>query len=204
MVVWVKFQLHFMQEFLKLLYLCTVKISEVFGFLFSSFLLTRAVYNMCILLIDVQAKSPIKTLDELSVTEVLPSLYFPSIMERSEMESLNGSLSCSKTSDHELPANYLDTSRMSIQKNSTDCCQGFGHRSRHRCYVITARARSFLYHQVHFLLFHASLHGLAFLLFICFTPFPIFILSIDRSVLFFVELSCVIRKRRHCSIYVLW
>ncbi|CAL9778371.1 unnamed protein product [Musa acuminata subsp. burmannicoides] len=95
-----------------------------------------------------QAKSPIKTLDELSVAEVLPSLYFPSIMERSEMESLNGSLSCSKTSDHELPANYLDTSRMSIQKNSTDCCQGFGHRSRHRCYVITARARSFLYHQV--------------------------------------------------------
>lgn len=137
-----------------------------------------------------QAKSPIKTLDELSVTEVLPSLYFPSIMERSEMESLNGSLSCSKTSDHELPANYLDTSHMSIQKNSTDCCQGFGHRSRHRCYVITARARSFLYHQVHFLLFHASLHDLAFLLFICFTPFPIFILSIDRSVFFFGIIMC--------------
>nr|XP_009416955.1 PREDICTED: uncharacterized protein LOC103997456 isoform X2 [Musa acuminata subsp. malaccensis] len=99
-------------------------------------------------ILAMKAKSPIKTLDELSVTEVLPSLYFPSIMERSEMESLNGSLSCSKTSDHELPANYLDTSGMSIQKNSTDCCQGFGHRSRHRCYVITARARSFLYHQV--------------------------------------------------------
>nr|CAD1842106.1 unnamed protein product [Ananas comosus var. bracteatus] len=62
----------------------------------------------------IQANSPIRTLDELTVTEVFPALYFPSIVESVVLK--NGQI--------------------------------FGHRSKHRCYVITARARSFLYHQV--------------------------------------------------------
>ncbi|WOL14266.1 hypothetical protein Cni_G23046 [Canna indica] len=94
-----------------------------------------------------QAKSPIKTLDELSITEIFPSLYFPSPIERSEMESTNGSLVYSKTSDHDSSANSLDTSFIDMVNSS----QGFGQRSKHRCYVITARARSFLYHQVRFM-----------------------------------------------------
>lgn len=55
-----------------------------------------------------QAKSPIKTLDELHISEVTPSSYFPSM--------------------------------------NTD--PSFGQRKSHRCFIITARAPSFLYHQV--------------------------------------------------------
>lgn len=65
-----------------------------------------------------QAKSPVRTLDELTVTEVASSPYFPSGLKR----ELNG---------------------------ETD--QGFGSRKGHRCFVVTARARSFLYHQVRLL-----------------------------------------------------
>ncbi|KAL0365000.1 UNVERIFIED_CONTAM: tRNA pseudouridine synthase A [Sesamum angustifolium] len=72
-----------------------------------------------------QAKSPIRTLEELTVTEVASSPYFPSILEREQ-------------------SNYA--------KSGTDSpcipgAHGFGVRQRHHCFVVTARARSFLYHQ---------------------------------------------------------
>ncbi|CAI0375173.1 unnamed protein product, partial [Linum tenue] len=75
-----------------------------------------------------QAKSPIRTLDELSVTEVAPTPYFPSIIEREH------------TNAHVEDA-----------LNSHKTGSGFGIRRRHRCYVITARGRAFLYHQVRLL-----------------------------------------------------
>lgn len=86
-----------------------------------------------------QANSPMRTLEELAVTEMLPALYFPSIMERSATELLD-----------------LDTSRrISTSSDASDAKtvksengREFGHRLRHRCFVVTARSRSFLYHQV--------------------------------------------------------
>lgn len=109
------------------------------------------VINLSISLTDAQANSPIKTLDELNVTEVFPSLYFPSILERTEMESLNGHHS--KTSELESSTECSNASHMSVGKCNAESDREFGQRSRHRCYVITARARSFLYHQVHYLFF---------------------------------------------------
>ncbi|XP_073123714.1 uncharacterized protein [Henckelia pumila] len=65
-----------------------------------------------------QAKSPVRTLDELTVAEVASSPYFPSGLKR----------------------------ELSGEPN-----QGFGSRKGHRSFVVTARARSFLYHQVRLL-----------------------------------------------------
>jgi tRNA pseudouridine38-40 synthase len=87
-----------------------------------------------------QAKSPVKTLDELTVTEVFPSMFFPSSLERSEMELPDGSLV------------YSGASLMGSSGEGSDAVckngQEFGKRIRHRCFVVTARAKSFLYHQV--------------------------------------------------------
>ncbi|KAG6531240.1 tRNA pseudouridine synthase A-like [Zingiber officinale] len=91
-----------------------------------------------------QAKSPIKTLDELSITETFPSLHFPSLLERSQLESTDGCLIHSEKSGHGSPPSSLDITWVGLQ----GCNQGFGQKPRHRCYVIAARARSFLYHQV--------------------------------------------------------
>lgn len=75
-----------------------------------------------------QANSPMRTLDELDVCEVISTPYFPSSMERKQRqgkeEGENGVL------------------------HSESYEVGFGIRRRHRCFVVTARARSFLYHQV--------------------------------------------------------
>ncbi|CAI0439485.1 unnamed protein product [Linum tenue] len=79
-----------------------------------------------------QAKSPIRTLDELSITEVVPTPCFPSIMER-EHNSAHG----------EDASNNDKVGVPSFEAGSV-----FGIRKRHRCYVIAARGRSFLYHQV--------------------------------------------------------
>lgn len=69
-----------------------------------------------------------RTLDELDVCEVVSTPYFPSSMERKQRqgkeEGENGVL------------------------HSESYEVGFGIRRRHRCFVVTARARSFLYHQV--------------------------------------------------------
>ncbi|XP_073012825.1 uncharacterized protein [Typha latifolia] len=95
-----------------------------------------------------QAKSPIRTLDELSVTEVLPYLFFPSILERSDMQSSDELIVSSKISEVEPSRGYSNSSDVTMKKCGAKNPQEFGQRSRHRCYVITARARSFLYHQV--------------------------------------------------------
>ncbi|KAM7251656.1 hypothetical protein ACFE04_023539 [Oxalis oulophora] len=74
-----------------------------------------------------QAKSPIRTLDELHVSEVASSPYFPSIMERTQ-NNLNGE-------EHHV-----------FGTNSA-----FGIKQGHRCFVVKARSRSFLYHQIRLL-----------------------------------------------------
>ncbi|XP_047176984.1 tRNA pseudouridine synthase A isoform X2 [Vigna umbellata] len=96
-----------------------------------------------------QAKSPIRTLDELSVTEVIESPYFPSVMDRERHNKVSSDL-----------RGYPSNSGTDIAPSSSPCIDklttssedvGFGKRRRHRCLVVTARARSFLYHQVRLL-----------------------------------------------------
>lgn len=86
-----------------------------------------------------QAKSPVKTLDELNVTEVLPTPYFPSITER-EQNNLTG---------EGLQAGLSTDDKVECFNGRTNL--GFGMQRKHRCLVVTARARSFLYHQVRLL-----------------------------------------------------
>ncbi|OQU78889.1 hypothetical protein SORBI_3008G068100 [Sorghum bicolor] len=95
-----------------------------------------------------QANSPMRTLDELSVTEVFPFMFFPSSVERSQLESSNGSLVYSRTPDIESSGKGSDLCCTSSVKSELENGEDFGKRSRHRCFVVTARARSFLYHQV--------------------------------------------------------
>ena len=97
----------------------------------------------CRILFCLQAKSPVKTLDELNVSEVAPTPYFPSIMERNQ----NGST-------HEDTRCFNSESNLGFNSESN---LGFGMRRKHRCLVVTARAQSFLYHQVGFLLVQPSL-----------------------------------------------
>jgi tRNA pseudouridine38-40 synthase len=95
-----------------------------------------------------QAKSPVKTLDELTVTEVFPFMFFPSSLERSEMESPDGSLVYSGASLMGSSGEGSDNSSTTSAKSVSENGQEFGKRLRHRCFVVTARAQSFLYHQV--------------------------------------------------------
>jgi len=95
-----------------------------------------------------QANSPMRTLDELTVTEVFPFMFFPSSIERSEMESSDGSLVYSRTLALESSEKESDGSCSSSGKSETENRKEFGSRLRHHCFVVTARARSFLYHQV--------------------------------------------------------
>ncbi|KAK8940913.1 hypothetical protein KSP39_PZI010007 [Platanthera zijinensis] len=85
-----------------------------------------------------QATSPFRTLDELSVSEVAPFLCFPSISERRDMSFKSSSGSSS-------------SSNVALRKCSNESIGIFGERRRHRCFVITSRSRSFLYHQVRLL-----------------------------------------------------
>jgi tRNA pseudouridine38-40 synthase len=98
--------------------------------------------------IGCQAKSPVKTLDELTVTEVFPFMFFPSSLERSEMESPDGSLVYSGPSLTGPSGEGSDASSTTSGKSACENGQEFGKRLRHRCFVVTARAQSFLYHQV--------------------------------------------------------
>ena len=76
------------------------------------------------------------------------SCFFPSSGERSEMEASNGSLVYSRTPDIESSGKGSDGSCTNSVKSELENGEDFGKRSRHRCFVVTARARSFLYHQV--------------------------------------------------------
>ncbi|XP_010544081.1 PREDICTED: uncharacterized protein LOC104816809 [Tarenaya hassleriana] len=88
-----------------------------------------------------QAKSPVRTLDELNVTEVPSTPYFPSIMERAHGNLNSGHPSACFSQP--------DTETVGVAESTNG--DAFGVRRRHRCYVITARARAFLYHQVRLL-----------------------------------------------------
>lgn len=89
-----------------------------------------------------QAKSPIRTIDELSVTEVLPTPYFPTAAERRQNSLERGDCEVfSRISD-------IEPTGGSAEINDSAADFGFGSKKKHRCYVVTARARAFLYHQV--------------------------------------------------------
>ncbi|XP_050882543.1 uncharacterized protein LOC127085971 isoform X2 [Lathyrus oleraceus] len=96
-----------------------------------------------------QAKSPIRTLDELSIVEVIPSPYFPSLMDRERQikvaDDIHGFHSKSESA---IP---LGSSARIDEVRASNEDVGFGKRRYHRCLVVTARARAFLYHQVRLL-----------------------------------------------------
>ncbi|KAL1214230.1 hypothetical protein V5N11_034757 [Cardamine amara subsp. amara] len=94
-----------------------------------------------------QAKSPMRSLDELNVTEVPSTPYFPSITERGCNLKNGDPLACSsqtKTKTAGVTTNVGDV----VGSTNGD---SFGIRRQHRCYVVTARSRGFLYHQVRLL-----------------------------------------------------
>ncbi|GMP39413.1 hypothetical protein CsSME_00010257 [Camellia sinensis var. sinensis] len=96
-----------------------------------------------------QAKSPIRTLDEFGVMEVVSTPYFPSIVER-EQSSFIGEdpFACSSESKTDLPHGSLISTEDKVKTSNGESNDGFAVRRRHRCFVVTARARSFLYHQI--------------------------------------------------------
>lgn len=104
-----------------------------------------------------QAKSPMRTLDELDVSEVVSNPYFPSIIERRQNDRTQEDLHASSNkSETDLPLSSISIDDKARGFNGgTDL--GFGIRRRHRCFVVTARSRSFLYHQVIYL-FHMLLY----------------------------------------------
>ncbi|CAA2998543.1 uncharacterized protein LOC111410732 isoform X1 [Olea europaea var. sylvestris] len=98
-----------------------------------------------------QAKSPIRNLDELTVTEVGSSPYFPSITER-EQGNLAAEDSFSLLNRSKInPCVSGSFNQLNVGNSYEEVSQGFGIRKRNRCFVVTARARSFLYHQVRLL-----------------------------------------------------
>ncbi|VVA90646.1 unnamed protein product [Arabis nemorensis] len=95
-----------------------------------------------------QAKSPMRCLDELNVTEVQSTPYFPSITERGWSNLNNGDpLTCPSQPKMDTDGVTTDTGEVVGSTNDDT----FGIRRQHRCYVVTARARAFLYHQVRLL-----------------------------------------------------
>ncbi|XP_022149020.1 uncharacterized protein LOC111017539 isoform X2 [Momordica charantia] len=85
-----------------------------------------------------QANSPIRTLDELDVCEVVSTPDFPSLMERKLSKGRE-----------DIESEMRDNLSFIVDGNKGETGDvGFGIRKRHRCFVVTARARSFLYHQV--------------------------------------------------------
>ncbi|KAK0590359.1 hypothetical protein LWI29_025898 [Acer saccharum] len=86
-----------------------------------------------------QAKSPIRTIDELHVSEVPSSTYFPCMESNAYSIKSASDLPFSSTSDS-------DSHRFGLSNGGNNV--GFGIRKRHRCYVVKVRARAFLYHQV--------------------------------------------------------
>ncbi|KAG6652410.1 hypothetical protein CIPAW_05G004800 [Carya illinoinensis] len=83
-----------------------------------------------------QAKSPIRTLDELTVSEVVSTPYFPSIVERRQnnliMEDLHAS---SNKSESDLPVSSISIGNGASGFNG-EASLGFGIRRRHRCFVV--------------------------------------------------------------------
>lgn len=86
----------------------------------------------------IQAKSPLRTLDELHVCEMPVWPCFPSAQER-RRSLLN---------------TKADISDITTASKQPDSRMNFGSSEQLRCFVFTARARSFLYHQVRFKINH--------------------------------------------------
>ncbi|XP_022151840.1 uncharacterized protein LOC111019726 [Momordica charantia] len=85
-----------------------------------------------------QANSPTRTLDELDVCKVVSRPNFPPLMERK------------RSKDREdIESEVRDNPSFIVDGNKGETGDvGFGIRKRHRCFAVTARAHSFLYHQV--------------------------------------------------------
>lgn len=95
-----------------------------------------------------QAKSPIRNLDVLCVSEVVPAPYFPSVTEWCPQNIAEDDTSASfKSKTDDLPHSSSISNQNNID-SSIEASQRFGMRRSHRCFVVTAQARSFLYHQV--------------------------------------------------------
>ncbi|KAF8110065.1 hypothetical protein N665_0088s0076 [Sinapis alba] len=90
-----------------------------------------------------QAKSPVRSLDELNVTEVPSTPYFPSVTW-SNLNNGDPPLTCSSQPKTETAGVTTNVGELVGSTNGDT----FGVRRRHRCYVVTARSRGFLYHQV--------------------------------------------------------
>lgn len=97
-----------------------------------------------------QAKSPIKSLDELTVVEMPLTPSFPSIVDQQQITcSSRESLSCSDKIATKSPVAPGNSDQHKIEHSLGEVIsQGFGGRRTHHCLVVTARSRSFLYHQV--------------------------------------------------------
>ncbi|KAL8136310.1 hypothetical protein V2J09_002311, partial [Rumex salicifolius] len=88
-----------------------------------------------------QAKSPVRSLDEFSVFESLSTPYIPSFLGRGNWNF-----------DGEKISTTFDGHKAGYEAaTSNGSSPLFGIRKLHRCLVVTARARSFLYHQVRLL-----------------------------------------------------
>ncbi|KAI3964170.1 hypothetical protein MKW92_004198 [Papaver armeniacum] len=99
-----------------------------------------------------QAKSPIETLTELSVTEVASTPYFPSKVERDQANPMEQDpIVSSSTSGIDVTCKVPISIKDKLGGFDAAFGEEFGRSKVHRCYVITARARSFLYHQVRLL-----------------------------------------------------
>ncbi|XP_043719645.1 tRNA pseudouridine synthase A [Telopea speciosissima] len=99
-----------------------------------------------------QANSPIRTLDELHASEVVSTPYFPSSVERGQANfAEKDPLVCINASDDKPTGKGSIPNHENVQGPSNGGGLEFGQRRRHRCYVVTARSRSFLYHQVRLL-----------------------------------------------------
>jgi tRNA pseudouridine38-40 synthase len=83
-----------------------------------------------------------------SVQLIVPNPYFPTITERRQNNLTLGDLhaSSNKSETDLSPSSISIGERARGLNGAADL--GFGIRRRHRCFVVTARARSFLYHQV--------------------------------------------------------
>lgn len=107
-----------------------------------------------------QAKSPVKTLDELHVCEMPSWLSYPSERQRSQcvdksFQVVNEERVCPTSLEVEsadecpkTPRNPILNLNTAVVEQTTEKMSKAKERGPH-CYVITARARSFLYHQVH-------------------------------------------------------
>lgn len=144
--------------FISISHFCCFVIITICLYTYKAWLtLTLLINNIVIFKIDLlyfvfslaQAKSPIKTLDEFCVSEVVPSMHFPSVIkiEKNSTEAIVGETS-------KIGPPFSNGLQNDFGMYTSTDRQAFGQIQKHRCFIVTARARSFLYHQVSYLVFH--------------------------------------------------